>query len=312
MQQAQVGAAGPSAMMMPFFMGCPWVQKFSGENAQSKFGEWKHQAESMLSFQPLTDSQKADILLNLLEGEAKREILTLERSLRDTPKKILDVLHVLYGDNTHVSVLRTRFFNCRQQPPESLKSFSLRLRELFLMLKQRNEAGLEDGDALLRDQFVMGLREGSLRQELRRLVRKTPTLSFDEVKMEALSLEEEQAEQWSPSSCMAIGKQVPHAQTTTDWKTELKNELLKEVKDQVAEMSKNILSELQENRTVPNTRMKPESNWRTDNRARPASRGIRGTPRYEWDQQGRPICATCKEAGHFSRSCHSRAPHQDF
>lgn len=34
-----------------------------------------------------------------------------------------------------------------------------------------------------------------------RLVRKTPMLSFDEVKMEPLSLEEEQEKQWSPSSC---------------------------------------------------------------------------------------------------------------
>lgn len=308
MQQAQEGAAGPAAMMMPFFMGCPWVQKFNGENAQVKFGDWKHQVESMLSFQPLTDSQKADILLNLLEGEAKREILTLERQGRDTPKKIFDVLHVLYGENTHVSVLRTRFFNCRQQPQESLKSFSLQLRELFLMLKQRDEAELGDGDAILRDQFIMGLRDSSLRQELRRLVRKTPALSFDEVKMEALALEQEQAELWSPSSCLAVEKQVPHTQIMTDWKAELKNELLKEMKEQMAEMSKNILSELQDNRTAKDTRRRPEPRWRSDSGAR----GARAAPRYEWDQQGRPICATCKETGHFSRSCRSRVPHQDF
>lgn len=34
----------------------------------------------MLTFQPIRDSQKADFVLGLLEGEAKWEILTLEKS----------------------------------------------------------------------------------------------------------------------------------------------------------------------------------------------------------------------------------------
>lgn len=301
----QATESGPPAMM-PFFMGSPWVQKFNGEDSRVKFGEWKRQVECMISFQPLADSLKADFLLNFLEGEALREILTLEKSLRDTPKKILDVLFDLYGDNTHVSVLRTRFFNCRQQPQQSLKSFSLQLRELFFALKQRKDAGLGEGDAVLRDQFVMGLRDGSLRQELRRLVRKTPRLSFDEVKMEALVMEEEQAEQWTSSSCMSVDKQVLHTQTT-DWKKELKDELLKEVREQMVEMTKDVLSQFK-NARITHDSPRPEPSWR----ARNGDRGPRAFPNYEWDQQGRPICAACKGVGHFRRECRSRAPSQDF
>ena len=70
----------------------------------------------------------------------------------------------------------------------------------------------------------MGLREGPIRQELRRLVRKTPRLSFDEVKMEALALEEEQEDDWPPPTCLAVEKQVLRPQpTVTDWKQEFKN-----------------------------------------------------------------------------------------
>lgn len=88
----------------------------------------------------------------------------------------------------------------------------------------------------------MGLREGPIHQELWRQVRKTPGLSFDEVKMEALALEEEQDEQWLPSTCLAVSKPTPCSQpTVVDWKQEFKNDILKEVKEQMTEMIKTIL-----------------------------------------------------------------------
>jgi len=89
------------------------MQKFTGECSEAKLGEWKLHMETMLSFQPLTDSQRVDFVLGSLEGEAKREILALDRECRDTPRKISDVLLRLYGDNTPASILRTQFFNCR-------------------------------------------------------------------------------------------------------------------------------------------------------------------------------------------------------
>lgn len=49
------------------------MQKFCGVGSEAKLGEWKLQIETMLSFQPLSDSQKADFILGLLEGEAKRD-----------------------------------------------------------------------------------------------------------------------------------------------------------------------------------------------------------------------------------------------
>lgn len=116
-------------------------------------------------------------MLGLFEGEAKREILTLEGENRNTPKKIFNVLFPLYGDNTHVSTLRTQFFKCRQEPQQSLRSFSLRLRELFFRLKQRDDTALGGGDVLLWEQFIMGLREGPIRQELRQTPCSTPTVT---------------------------------------------------------------------------------------------------------------------------------------
>lgn len=161
--------------------------------------------------------------------------------------KIFDVLYTLYGDNTHASILRAQFFNCRQETNQSLRSFSLRLRELFSRLKQKDPTGLEQEDVLLRDQFIMGLKEGSIHQELRWQVRKTPCVSFDEIKMEALALEEEQEKQWAPPACLAVRRQTPgDTKPLADWKQELHMEILNEVKGQMTAMTKTILDELKE------------------------------------------------------------------
>lgn len=65
------------------------MQKFRGGGSEAKVGEWKLQIEMMLSFQPLSDSQKADFVLGLLEGEAKRENFTLGKASRNTPNKYI-------------------------------------------------------------------------------------------------------------------------------------------------------------------------------------------------------------------------------
>ncbi|XP_062383843.1 uncharacterized protein LOC134071222 isoform X2 [Sardina pilchardus] len=194
-------SAGTSQVMTPVFMGAPWSQKFSGVGTELKFRDWKQQLETMLSLQALNEQQKAAFVLSNLEGEARREILTLESADRDTPTKIFAALARLYGEITSIAALRTQFFNCRQESGQSLKSFSLRLRELFSRLKERRD-GLANEDPVLRDQFIMGLKDDHVRRELRQQVRRNSGLSFADVWKEALALEEEQNDGWPTTSCL--------------------------------------------------------------------------------------------------------------
>lgn len=78
MHGGEAQATGPSVMIKSFIMGGPGMQKFSGVGSEAKLGEWKLQIETMLCFQPLSDSQKADFVLELFEEEAKRKILILK------------------------------------------------------------------------------------------------------------------------------------------------------------------------------------------------------------------------------------------
>lgn len=106
---------------------------------------------------------------------------------------------------------------------------------------------MDQGDILLRDKFIMVLKEVPISQELLQQVRKTPPLTFDEVKMETLALEEEQAEQWMPSDCFAVKKpSFDASKSLTEWKKELCSEILNEVKEKITVMTKTILAELRD------------------------------------------------------------------
>lgn len=271
--------------------------------------------ETMLSFQPISDAQKADLIVGFLDGEAKREVLTFEKTCRDILQKIFSVLSALYGDSTHASVLRAQFFKCRQEPNQSLRSFSLHLRELFPWLKHKDGTGHERGDVLLRDQFIMGLREGPVKQELRRQVRKQPALSFDEVKFEALALEGEQDENWSAGhSCLALSRPNSSPQNSaTDWKQEFRREILKKVNEQLAATAKVLVNELRAEINGPSYSSVPTARPRAysddSGRVRQRFRTSSNSQNFKWDPRGRPICNQSGEPGHIRRHCpHREAP----
>lgn len=84
-----------NAMMMPWFMGVPWIPKFSGDPRQMGFSEWHGQVQAMLRAQGLNEEQKIDFISGALEGEAKREMRLLDPTKRSTSTAILHELENL-------------------------------------------------------------------------------------------------------------------------------------------------------------------------------------------------------------------------
>lgn len=145
--------------------------------------------------------------------------------------------------------LRAQYFNCRQGSKQSLRSFSLQIRELFIRLKGRRDHGLGDGDMLLRDQFLMGLQDGPIRQGLRLQLHENPDLTFEDIRKEALALELDQLETAEQPTCMATNSaSAPTPPPVVNWKQELRAEIMKDVEEQMAELSKTLLDELRRSR----------------------------------------------------------------
>lgn len=193
-----------------------------------------------------------------------------------------------------------------KDPGKPLRAYSLKLREQFSRLKGRSDHGLGEGDTLLRDQFVLGLRDGPVRQSIRLQLRRDSTLTFEALRQEALALEVDQGETIEPPVCtVASGACAPIPSETIDWRQKLRKELLADVKGQMVELSRSLVEELRRGRpsNMPMARDRSYSDGNREPRHRPArSVGLR----FQWDDQGRPICNSCGEPGHISRQCGPR------
>ncbi|XDV39819.1 hypothetical protein PO909_009005 [Leuciscus waleckii] len=161
-------------------------------------------------------------------------------------------------------------------------------------------------EVLLRDQFLLGLREGPVRQSLRVQFRRTPNLTFEELRREALALERDHTENVDPPSCLAknvVG--TPSTTTVPDWKKALREELKRDVREQMSDLSKSVMEELRRERlqlsSLPRERAYSDGNRPPDRRpSRPSG------SRFQWDEHGRPICNCCGEPGHYFRQCPAR------
>lgn len=310
-------------MAAPFFLGAPWVPKYGGTGSDMRFREWKAQIQAMLRAQAWTAAQQCDFVLGALEGEAKREVWILEAADRATTDHIFQYLEDLYGDKVSLALLRSMFFECKQKPGETTRAFTLRLRELFQRLQRRDPGSFGRADRILRDQFLLGLRGGDLRQELKHQVRREPDLTFDRVRREALFYEEDHSgEMWqAPVHSIGESRDRPTHLQGMDWKQELRNEILQEVRGQIVELGKTLSDELKEGFQAQ--RMASQASWTNRREGGLQGRGLEQPspgssrdprvgsrppvnnrqPVYQWDNQGHPVCRKCGRSGHIGRYC---------
>lgn len=200
----------------------------------------------MMRLQWVAASQQPDYILSGLAGEARQEVLLVDAIARTTGTQVLDIFKALYGDRAAVATLRVRFFSCKQKQDETVGAFSLRLREEFARLQRRGSEGPGWQDTVLRDQFLLGLKEGHIQQELQRQIRHNPTKLVKAVLQEARILEEEVVRRHTDGVSCAL-REVPCSQLRRDldkWKQEFWAEPLQEITGQVTQLTKNITEEI--------------------------------------------------------------------
>lgn len=285
-----------NVIMFPFMMGAPWVAKFKGGKSEEDIGfqEWLRTHRAMFDMQPLSESQKVSMLICNLEGEARREVLALVSNERRTVEQIITFLNNIYGDTVPISTIRSQFFTRKQRPQENVRQFALALQEFKNRLQNRE--GCAEGDNVLRDHFIAGLGDPALRRELRVRVRLDPTLTFPQVKEEAIFRAEDTGD--TPQAVAAV-VQVSQNKPLVDVAKlgqEIKLEVLAEVKGEIKEFMSTLMKEFREGLQLS------ASEARGSQGANRAAIGGRVST-DSFDSQGRPICRRCGLAGHIERRC---------
>lgn len=144
---------------------------------------------------------------------------------------------------------------------------------------------------MLHKQFLLGLRDGPIRQQLKAQLRREPELSFEKVRKEAMALEADRIEPDDASTCTAATSTAAAVPSTVaDWKQQLWSEILKDVREQMAELLKTIMEELLSRSSVA-SRLRRE--WSHSEGAatdcRPPTQPAASW--FQWDAQAHPICS---------------------
>lgn len=164
--------------------------------------EWLHEFEVYARQTGVKDVDRAMALLDHLGGCAREEVLCQPERVRQDCKALVALLLLRFGPPETVPSLSTAFHGRMQLDSESLADYSRVLMQLHNRM-ERAAASEAEGAALvllrdnaLKEQFVRGVREQSVRQELRRIALNSNDKSFHHMRDEALHLLQEHDEHY--------------------------------------------------------------------------------------------------------------------
>lgn len=258
---------------------CPMFRGRTGISV----GEWVEEAQACMRARHLAPADQAFFLIDHLEGEAKEELKFRSSVERGDPTKIISILQELYGCTESYVALQEAFFSRRQQEGETLQEFSLALLGLMEKVKAQAPGDIPNAEALLRDQFIEHVCDGSLRRDLKQYVRRNARATLLEVRGEAIRWELEGL----PASMRGRSNSVPSAfgmqyamrsgprTEATPTQTELSEmkELLRKQQEQLDLLT----------RSIALLQAAPQRNR---------------SPR-----RGPIICQRCQQPGHIARYC---------
>lgn len=278
----------PRERPIPPFSGDPTVDGRSVD-------EFLDEVQRAVRARGLGTEDQVDFILSLLRGSALEEVRLCADGESQELDDIISFLREAYSEKRSVAQLLQTFYSRHQQDGEDLFDYSHALSQIIRsVLKQKPDA-VSDAKMAVRDQFIEGVRDSSLRRELRKMRREKPESSLLDVRQEAIdwSLEDR------PSSTKvvksrsivydSVGAEGQGAGKAEDKSSATLEEILKVVSEQ-GKVIGELVNVMREG--VPFR----EKSYKAG----------RPRPKFEFTDDGKPVCFKCKGVGHIARECRPR------
>lgn len=159
------------------------VKKF---HEDEDIDDWIEKVQSQLPKME-NETEKVNYILNHLDKKPYTELRFRIDRTKATSKEVTTLLKEIYGCKKSFMQLQQCFFSRHQQSEESIDDFCISLMEMVIQMEKMKPAAMKKSDQLLKEVLAEGVRDISLRRELRRLNREQPTLQFYEVRDQAKS-----------------------------------------------------------------------------------------------------------------------------
>ena len=201
------------------------LAKFSGKGSIT---EWLEDCETSLA-RFSNERDKANFLLDHLEGAAKTEVKFQVDIRKATSAEMLEVLKAVYGSHDTWIQLQQQFYSRDQKPGEDLMDYTYVLMDILLELRDKVPSGVKDMDNLLKQRVAEGVTDVTLKRELHRLNEERPSMKFHELR--------EHAKDWLDSGRRAKKTAMQEEHTTSSEFQELK-QLIQAQQQMLDELSK--------------------------------------------------------------------------
>lgn len=258
---------------------CP---DFSGSQSQDDMcvEEWVAAVKTHFAVCKTPASDQVELVKQHLRGEAKKTVkLCLEEGTSNI-EAVFELLEGVYGDKVPVGIRLRDYYDRRQMPNERIRAYGYDLQEKLHHLKRRDPSCIPDPEVMLKEQFLLGLKDDNLRKEMKRQAKEKPKETFNQLMQAAIDWSEEEETSQVP-------RDKSHARAVSGVATDatvpaLSLQTLHDSIQQIAARQEELY------KAVHGAEYRKYSKMRN-----PPLR----------DEAGQYICYTCNEPGHTSRHC---------
>ncbi len=277
------------------------IVPFSGDYVKDcqDVDEFIDEVERVIRVRGLNTDDQADFILTHLRGSALDEVKLRMGGETKQPSDLFSYLRGAFREKRTTSQLLHAFYARRQLEGEDFRDFSHALSQLLNSALQQSYSAVSDPQLALRDQFIEGIRDTTLRRELRKLVREKPQSTLFDVREEAMMWFVEDRPRGANvartrnimSTCS--GEMSEHSNPVSSAQSDI-TVALQEVVKIITQQGKAIgeLTNAVRELTVQKAHSSGSQNGKP-----------KVKPKYTDD--GQPICLRCEGVGHVARQCHA-------